>query len=145
MRHIMSVAQSPPTSISPGATVLEAVQAMARDRVGAVLAVTDGKLEGIFTERDVMMKVVLAELNPATTPVARVMTRDVLTAPPDMTEDDALELMVDRHIRHLPIVDADQRLRGIVSIRNLLQDEVESLRGEVDSLVAYMGADGPGG
>lgn len=145
MRHVMSVAQSPATTVAPSTTVFEAVQVMARDRVGAVLAVQDGKVEGIFTERDVMMKVVLQQLDPAKTTVAKVMTRDVLSVGPETEEGEALALMLERHIRHLPIVDAKQQLLGIASIRNLLQDQVESLRGEVDSLAAYMGADGPGG
>ncbi|MBI3890717.1 MAG: CBS domain-containing protein [Candidatus Wallbacteria bacterium] len=145
MTRIMSVAQTPPTSVSPEASVLEAVEAMARDRVGAVLALAGEKLEGIFTERDVMMKVVLQKLDPAKTPISTVMTRNVLTIAPDLSEEEALALMLEHHIRHLPVQGDRGAIVGIVSIRNVLQDRCEHLEQEVDSLVAYMGADGPGG
>ena len=145
MTKIMGVAQSPATSVTPEVSVLQAVEVMARDKVGGVLVMRGETLEGIFTERDVMMKVVLRKLDPASTPVAEVMTRDVMTISPDMSEEEALAVMLEHHIRHLPIQGDHGKVVGIVSIRNVLQDRCESLEQEVESLAAYMGADGPGG
>jgi len=66
-------------------------------------------------------------------------------ATPEMSPREALEVMVDRHYRHLPIVDNDGHLLGMLSIRNLLQAEIDELRQEMDSLEHYVSNDGPGG
>ena len=142
---LLKIASVPAATVGMDDTVLEAVKVMEKHRVGAVVVAVEGKLRGIFTERDLMRRVVLAEKNPATTKVKDVMTPDCASASREMSLGDALRTMVDKHFRHLPVVDADKNVLGIVSIRNLLQHRVDDLGKRVDSLVNYMGADGPGG
>src|SRR5438067_1748861 len=130
MSQIMELADSPPVTVGPQTTVLEAVEEMERKRVGAVAVVSENKLSGIFTERDVMLRVVAKRLDPAQTPVSKVMTADVLTIDSEITPEEALEIMLERHIRHLPVQGTGGTLVGMLSIRNLLQNQVERLSTE---------------
>lgn len=142
--NLLKIAK-PAVTVAPAATVMEAIEAMKEATVGAVMVVDKGKLKGVFTERDVMLRVVLEKKNPGTTLVGDVMTAPVLTIPKETRPDEALQTMWDRHIRHLPIVDAEGNLQAMVSIRHLLHDKVEQLAQELDSLEAFITADGPGG
>lgn len=142
---LLKIAHTPPATVPPTATALEAVQAMAEDGVGAVAVVEDGVLCGIFTERDVMLRVVLRGRDTSKTQVGEVMTTPVETTAEDASADEVLKFMVERHIRHLPIVDATGNVKGMLSIRNLLENMVEQLRNELHSLDQYLLNDGPGG
>ncbi len=142
---LLKVADVPATTVSKNATVIEAVNAMERNRVGAVAVVEQGYLKGIFTERDVMLRVVQAKRNPETTTMSEVMTTAVQTVPADTSPMEALSIMIEQHIRHLPITDANGRILGMLSIRNLLQRRVEDLSHELESVDAYLTADGIGG
>jgi CBS domain-containing protein len=145
---LLKIAHVPPAKIDSGQNVLEAVQLMAREGVGAVAVLEKGEraeLCGVFTERDVMLRVVLQKLDPVHTKVRDVMTAPVATIPEDMTAEDAFNLMVERHMRHLAIVSEDGELLGMLSIRNLLEHLVEDLKRELHSLDQYISNDGPGG
>ena len=145
---LLKIAHVPPAKIDAGQNVLEAVRIMAREGVGAVAVLEKGErsdLCGVFTERDVMLRVVLQKLDPEHTKVRDVMTAPVATIPEDMTAEDAFNLMVERHMRHLAIVSEDGELLGMLSIRNLLEHLVEDLKRELHSLDQYMSNDGPGG
>jgi CBS domain-containing protein len=142
---LLRIAHVPPAVVEGKATVLEAVQVMAEEGVGAVAVVDDGKLRGIFTERDVMLRVVLRERR-----LREARVEDAMTSPPETTHRDtspqeALTFMLERHIRHLPIVDEDGKLLGMLSIRNLLEHMVTDLQQELHSLDQYLLNDGPGG
>ncbi len=100
---------------------------------------------GIFTERDVLVKLALSGRDPAHTAIVDVMTTGVETAKTDITAGEALTLMLERHFRHLPLVDADGKLLGIISLRNLLQWRTEDLSRELDSLEQYYSNDSLGG
>ncbi len=142
---LLKIASVPPAAVGPEATVLEAVRMMSLKGVGAVAVVDHEQLRGIFTERDVMLRVVLDERSPSQTRVGDVMTRAVETITEETTAEDALTFMLERHIRHLPIVAGEGRLIGILSIRNLLQHLVEDLQQQLHSLDQYLLNDGPGG
>jgi CBS domain-containing protein len=142
---LVKIAHVPPATVETTASVLDAVQVMAEEGVGAVAVVEGGRLRGIFTERDVMLRVVLREKRPGETQVAEVMTSPVETADEETTAEDALTFMLERHIRHLPLVAKDGQLLGMVSIRNLLEHKVEDLQRELNSLDQYLLNDGPGG
>ena len=105
-------------SLPPTATVRDAVQVMAERHIGAVLVAIDGRLQGIFTERDVLARVVAAGLNPDDTALGGVMTPNPDTVGPSDTALEALRQMSERGYRHLPVVDGEQMV-GIVSIRDL--------------------------
>ena len=142
---ILRLAQVPPPVVSPSDTVVEAVRIMQKVRVGAAVVLDGDKLAGIFSERDIMLRVVGSEKDPASTTVSDVMTLDPESVDADMEGGDALELMVRKHIRHLPIVDKEGKLVGLLSIRNLLHNHVDDLVDQLNSIEAYFSADGPGG
>lgn len=143
--ELLKVADVPATTVTKETTVIEAVNAMVTNRVGAVAVVEQGYLKGIFTERDVMIRVVQARRNPETARVAEVMTSPVQTVSADTSPNQALSQMVEQHIRHLPITDGSGRILGMLSIRHLLQRRVEDLSHELEAVDAYLTADGIGG
>ena len=142
---LLKLAQMPLVTVEPQTTVFEAVRMMDRENIGAVAVLERGTLVGIFSERDVMLRVVLAGREPARTVIRDVMTSVVDTIPRDPTADEALKLMLEKHIRHLPVITSDGTLAGMLSIRNLLHEKVEELTWQLDSLEAYFTADGAGG
>jgi len=106
-------------SIDQGASILDAVQMMNECSVGALIVTSAGHMSGIFTERDVLRKVLGQRLDPASVTVARVMTEKVICCTPGTSIEDARELMRSRRIRHLPILDAEGEVVGVVSIGDL--------------------------
>lgn len=104
-------------TVSPATTVGQAVQVMGRERVSSVLVLDGERLAGIFTERDVV-RALGAYFDAANHPVTEWMAAEVVTAAPATTAEEALALMEEHTIRHLPVLDGD-RLVGIVSIRDL--------------------------
>ena len=106
-------------SIGRGASVLEAAQMMTEHKIGALVVLEGGELVGMFTERDVLHRVVSQRRDPAATPVGEVMTADVYCCTPETTLDEARGVMKNRRFRHLPVVDGDRRLLGLVSIGDL--------------------------
>jgi CBS domain-containing protein len=145
MDSLLRLSHRPPVVISKSSTVLDAVKLMSKSRVGAIGIVDGEKLVGIFTERDLMERVVLSSREPAKTSVGEVMTAPVESVRADDDPEHALENMVERHIRHLPVTDDSNRILGMLSVRHLLQEQLEKARREADSLEAFLGADGPGG
>lgn len=141
----MAVLSRSVVTVSRTATVREAIETMAAAQVGSVVVVDNGLLEGIFTERDVMLRVVLEGRDPRTTEVEEVMTSPVQTVGLNTTGDEAMRLMIQEHIRHLPLVDEKGHAQAIVSMRTLLQEKVTELNQQLDSLESYMTADGIGG
>ena len=115
-------------TMSPMTPVSSAAREMMERRIGAVLIVDDGTLQGIFTERDALVRVLAQSRDPQTTLVAEVMTRDPDTIGPDETVVHALSIMNERGYRHLPVVD-DDRIVGIVSIRDLYR----SIKSQMDA------------
>jgi CBS domain-containing protein len=116
--------------LAPGMTVRQAAREMAARHVGTVVvADQEGRLDGIFTERDLLERIVAAGLDPDTTPLAEVMTRDLQTITPDSTLREALWLMERHGIRHLPVMD-NGSVVGIVSLRDLIGKEVAEVEHE---------------
>lgn len=143
---ILHLCDEVPATVKPTTTVADTIVVMLEKRVGAVAVVDEkGVVAGIFTERDVLRKLALSGRDPAKIQVHELMTTPVEMATQDMTAGEALEVMVDRHFRHLPIIDRDGKLLGMLSIRNLLQAEIDNLRQQMDSMEHYVSNDGPGG
>lgn len=121
MMEIAEIIQGKPlVHISPTASVRDAARRMAEKNIGAVAVVEADQLLGIFTERDVMTRVVAQDLSPADTEVATVMTRELETAGPHESTTECLEKMKTLNCRHLPVVD-EGKLLGMISFRDLLQ------------------------
>jgi CBS domain-containing protein len=135
----------PVVSVPKGATVMDAVREMVARNVGATVVLDGERLVGVFTERDVVKRVVLEGRDPATTPVAEVMTRSVVTVREDTDRSSVLRTMNERHIRHLPVIDSKGRVLTMLSMRHLLRAEVYDLQQTVWELVSETAIDGPGG
>jgi CBS domain-containing protein len=143
---VLELCDSEAAAVSLAASVAEAVRSMLNHRVGAVAVVdAEHRVAGIFTERDVLRKLALSGLDPENTPVRNMMTTPVELATSETGPGEALATMVERHFRHLPIVDGDGKLLGMLSIRNVLEWRVGDLSQELDSLEQYVSNDGPGG
>lgn len=126
-------------SVLPAASIAEVIAVLAQRRIGAVLVVDDTKrLRGILSERDVVRSLAQHGARTLEMTAADLMTSDVTTATPDMTIDGALELMTDGRFRHVPILDDDDRLIGLVSIGDVVKAKIGEAEHEVDSLRAYV-------
>ncbi|MGD8429974.1 MAG: CBS domain-containing protein [Ectothiorhodospiraceae bacterium] len=120
------------------ASIADAVRLMNSHNVGAVLIFDpEERLEGIFTERDVLRRVVDARLDYENTPVERVMTRDVLAISPETTIEEALLTVSTKGCRHLPVVDGE-RVVGMISIRDLTNSLVEDREHQIAALTDYI-------
>jgi len=130
---ILEMCDSDAATVSVDATTEQAIKTMLDRRVGAVAVVDENqRVAGIFTERDVLRRLSLSERKPGETLVREVMTTPVEMATLDTSPSEALATMVERHYRHLPIVDDDGRLLGMLSIRNVLQARVDTLTRQLD-------------
>src|ERR1039457_7133722 len=126
--NILEMCDAQTASVPIDATAEQAIRTMLDRHVGAVAVVDENqRVAGIFTERDVLRRLSLGERTPRTTPVRDVMTTPVELATQAITPGEALATMVDRHYRHLPIVEDDGHLLGILSIRNVLQGRIAML------------------
>jgi CBS domain-containing protein len=113
----------------PEATVNEAAWLMREGNVGAILVVDEGRLIGIFTERDALVRVIACGRDPATVRLSEVMTRDPTTVAPEETFGYALLLMYERGFRHLPVVESGRPI-GVVSARHALDPDLEEFAAE---------------
>ena len=112
-------AERPVLTIEQGETVLSATQRMNEHSVGALLVTDGGRLCGIFTERDVLRRIVAAQRSPAETRVGDVMTTNMACCSPETSVDDARSIFKTHRIRHLPVVGSDGELVGMISIGDL--------------------------
>ena len=129
-------------SVPPELSVLEAVAEMNRHRVGAVVVLSGGGIAGIFTERDVLRRV-LGVVDPRVTPLSAVMTTDVITVTPDATVEEVATIFTEKRCRHLPVVDQG-RLAGLISIGDLSRWVAANDHAEAERLKGYI-AGGLGG
>jgi CBS domain-containing protein len=122
-------------TVDAGATVMDAVETLAEYRIGAVLVRNeDGLVDGIFTERDLLLRVVHARLDPATTPISLVMTRDVRFVTPGTTVEAALALMQVNRFRHLLVMDGP-RVLGLVSMGDMTNHLIRYGEGRFEAAV----------
>jgi CBS domain-containing protein len=142
--NILRLCDHESAAVRPEATVAEAIKLMLKRRVGAVVVVEAKNVVGIFTERDVLRKLALSKLDPAKTPVSELMTTPVESAAMKISPGEALALMLKNHFRHLPVVDFKGRLKGVLSIRNLLQEQMAEMKRQRDSLEIYVSSEREG-
>lgn len=124
-------------SVSPTTSVLEAIQLMAEKGIGALVVLDKGRLAGIVSERDYARKVVLLERSAADTAISEIMTADVLTVSPRDTSQDCMQLMTDRHLRHLPVL-AEGELIGLLSIGDLVKHTIAEQASLIQQLEQYI-------
>ena len=142
---LLRIARTPPVTIGPRASVLDAVELMSDAGAGAVVVIDGGKPIGIFTASDLLRRVVAKGRRLDVTPIVDVATTPLTVAHADTECNEALTLMVENHIRHLPIIDERAHIKGMLSTRHLLRNMVDDLSRELQSLDAYFTADGIGG
>ncbi len=124
-------------TVPSNVTVADAVAEMNRHKIGSILVMNDATLAGIFTERDVLTRVVAGNLDPKATPVTAVMSSDVLTIAPSTTVQQVMDIFAERRCRHLPVVE-DGRLRGLISIGDVSRWVANAHRAEAESLRQYI-------
>jgi CBS domain-containing protein len=135
--RLLDLKGSDVVTVSPETTVVTAVQRMNEHRIGALLVTERARPIGIFTERDVLVRVVATGLDPRTTPVNEVMTRNPVVVRSTVTVAEAMMVITERRCRHLPVID-DNGLRGLISIGDLMSWLVRHQQRTIDDLHDYM-------
>ncbi|MGA7294366.1 MAG: CBS domain-containing protein [Terriglobales bacterium] len=126
-----------PISAESNQTVLEVAHLMVEHNIGAVPVLLHGQLTGIFSERDLMSRVVVNGKDPARTPVSQVMTEDPLTVAPNDPLETCMTLMKRHGFRHLPVC-AGRELKGVISLRDILLHNLDEKDDEVRMMRAYL-------
>jgi len=144
MKSVAEILRSKPDqtvySIAPGASVFDALRLMADKNIGSLLVVEEGKIAGIFSERDYARKVILMDRSSKQTAVREVMTSSVMYARPDQTNEECMALMTDNRLRHLPVID-NGRLLGLLSIGDLVKDIISEQQFTIEQLQHYIQGD----
>jgi CBS domain-containing protein len=138
VREILAKKGSHVCSIGPQATVLEAARFMTENNIGALLVLDGGRIAGLFSERDILLRVVSEARDPARTTVGEVMTEEVACCTPDTPLEEARGAFKNRRIRHLPVVDGEQRLLGMISIGDLNAHQVADQEQTIFLLNEYL-------
>ena len=124
-------------SVTSDTTVFDALVEMANKNIGAVLVIDEGKLSGIFSERDYARKIVLKGLHSDDTLVKDVMTSKVITVEMEDKLEVAMQIMSDKHIRHLPVMEGGE-LAGIISINDVVSSIIKEQKSQIESLQGYI-------
>jgi signal-transduction protein with cAMP-binding, CBS, and nucleotidyltransferase domain len=141
IRHLLECKDRCLCSISPKATVLEAVTEMANRNVGSLLVMHDDKLVGLITERHYARNVVLKGKASGSTPVEDIMERNVIHVTPEQSVELCMAIMTEKRIRHLPVLEGDKVI-GIVSIGDLLKFMISKKETDIGQLEHYIQGDG---
>jgi CBS domain-containing protein len=142
---LIRLGNKPPLTIGPQDTAEAAARAMTERNVGAAAVILDDKLLGIVTERDVMRKIVAADRDPRTTRVRDIMSSPAISIGLNTSVATAASVMRENHIRHLVILNNDQKVAGILALRYVLYDMLDDMERNVGDLIGYIMIDGPGG
>jgi CBS domain-containing protein len=140
MARVQDILESKPSkthTLASRCTVLEALELMAREDIGAVPVIDNGQLEGIFTERLYARNVFLKGRASPKTLLEEVMTREVFTVTPDTKVEECMALMSDKRIRHLPVI-AENKVVGVVSIGDLMKSIIQEREFDIEHLVNYI-------
>ena len=137
VRHLLEAKAPEVFAIGPDAPVIDAIRLMAEKGIGAVVVMQSGRLAGILSERDYARKIVLQGRSSHDTPVRDIMTAKVVTVRLDDSIDHCMQLVTDRRIRHLPVLERDAVL-GVVSIGDLVRAVIEDQQVEIAQLQRYI-------
>jgi CBS domain-containing protein len=138
VNDLLAVKGSHVLSIGPDATVYQAAALMNEHKIGSLVVLDEGRVRGIITERDILLKLVGAQRDPNATTVREVMTTEVVCCRPYTTVDEARTVMKNRRIRHMPVVDDDNRLQGVVSIGDLNAHQANAQEMTIHLLQEYI-------
>ena len=129
--------QDTPWSLTPQQSVFDALQTLAHHDVGALMVMEQGKLVGVFSERDYTRKIALAGKSSKETKVQDIMTAKVLTVTAETNTENCMALMSQKKIRHLPVLDGDKVL-GMISIRDLMDEIIADQEATINQLQSYI-------
>jgi len=124
-------------TVTPDDTVFAALRLMAEKNIGAVLVTSDGAVQGILSERDYARKMVLHGKSSHDTTVREVMTTQVISVGPNWSSEQCMQLMTDKHIRHLPVMDGGQ-LIGVISIGDVVRAVLQGQQYTISTLESYI-------
>ncbi|MCP4726329.1 MAG: CBS domain-containing protein [bacterium] len=137
VKNILDEKGSDVVTISPDASVFEALKLMADKGVGAVLVTEGDSIVGILSERDYARKVILKGKASKDSPVSEIMTKRVLYVRPELSVDECMALMTEKHFRHLPVLD-DGKLAGIISIGDVVKAVMDKKEFIINQLENYI-------
>lgn len=137
VRQILAAKQHQLLSISPSATVYDALKTMSDFEIGALVVLDGEHLVGIFSERDYARKVILHGKSSKEIPVSEIMTRRVLCVGPEYTVDHCMALMTDKRVRHLPVLD-HKRVVGVISIGDVVKEVISEQQSVIEQLEQYI-------
>lgn len=137
VNHLLDAKGRHIVSIRPDASVFDAIKLMADNTVGSLVVLDGEELVGIVTERDYARKVIIKGRSSESTRVEEIMTRDVLTTSSGQTVNECMEMMTERRIRHLPVVE-DNRVIAMISIGDLVQAIISDQQEEIEQLEHYI-------
>jgi len=143
--NLLDIAYTPAAEVPPTSTVETAVSITSPIKCGAVAVVEGGALQGIVTSRDVMLKVVLRHRNPETTLVREIMTTPVVTLHPHTEPTEALAMMLEKNLRHIPLSEDGVHVCGMLSLSKILKFIVDDQRDDLATLESFINADSIGG
>lgn len=138
LKQLLAEKKQPLAVVSPADTVFHALGMMAQHEVGALLVLDGETLVGIFSERDYARKVILQGKASKDTPVRDIMSERVVYVTPDQTLDQCMALMTEKRFRHLPVLNNDGSVAGIVSIGDLVKETINSQQFLIDQLAHYI-------
>ena len=131
-------------SIGPEQTVYDALKLMSDKNIGALPVLEGGRLIGVISERDYAREVILKDKSSLKTPVKEIMTEKVVTIRPEQTVTECMQLMTDKRVRHLPVLDNQGRLVGIISIGDVVKEIMAEQKVFIQDLMNYIEGRGYG-
>jgi len=137
VKHLLDSKGHDVISVASDLSVFDAIKLMADKLVGSLIVMDDEELRGIVTERDYARKVIIKGRSSESTSVSEIMSTDVLTTSSSQTVNQCMELMTERRIRHLPVVE-DDRVIGMISIGDLVQAIIADQQEEIEQLESYI-------
>ena len=138
LKQLLAGKDRPLAVVAPGDTVFHALNVMAKHEVGAVLVLDGEQLVGIFSERDYARKIILHGKTSKETLVREIMSEKVAYVTPASTIDECMALMTEKRFRHLPVLDADGGVVGMISIGDMVKETISNQKFLIDQLARYI-------
>ncbi len=137
VRNILEAKGRVVYSVEPTVMVLRAIELMCEKNIGGLLITENGKLAGIFTERDYARKLILKGKSSKDTPIGELMTPNPFTVSPDTSIDQCMQMMTDKHIRHLPVTEGEEVV-GMISIGDVVRQVIQEQKSIIEHLESYI-------